>query len=161
MNEKIDPPGTNRSFPGIADLGDDWLSLQGVLFPDEGSDFHFMGISIMGIITLWDTSCWLSLAIQFEGTLITKVPSFLNMANVLHCKCWRDSYPTQTPTTEGTNVCLKDLGPQTGNKGLLPIWDFPQILRLTLSLLGCPWALSGTICRRGRNCCFSYILYIL
>src|SRR5258705_10131205 len=28
-----------------------------------------------------------------------------------------------TSTTEGTNVCLKDLGPQTGNKGgLLPIW---------------------------------------
>src|SRR5258708_36753498 len=46
------------------------------------------------------------------------------------CKCWRDSYPTQMSTTKGTNVCLKDLGPQTGNKGgLLPIWiflGFPQ-----------------------------------
>src|SRR5258706_2425889 len=34
----------------------------------------------------------------------------------------RDSYLTQTTTTEGTNVCLKDLGPWTSNKGLLHIW---------------------------------------
>ena len=28
-----------------------------------------------------------------------------------------DSYPTQTSTTEGTNVHLKDLGPWTGQQG--------------------------------------------